>query len=240
MANLCMNVLSVVATSEAAKEDLNRFNDGAIKSYYGEEIFDLNRFVPVQPGGDPLNAHGTRRAYEATVDHLSDLETLYTFATNWSPADEWFKKVVRLFPALQFEYTYDEPGCGVLGVMRASDGAITEDLEPESFNEWDLIAFRLDVLNEDEDSVREQYDYYYAQQLAKEYGFKYEIRTSFSSPVKSVSLEIAAIESDYKFMKMLSPKEQDILDYDLISDFINSNPKIMEAIKMRAMKPYTI
>lgn len=87
---------------------------------------------------------------------MRDTELLIGFETAWSPAEHWVQKVSELYPDLEFEITFDEPGCMYAGINKYKAGEQTECNEVEAD---EYVAFAIEHLGYTEDDFEEEEEY---------------------------------------------------------------------------------
>jgi len=138
MPNWCWNNIHI----DGPPEDLERFTEmvqGADDNG-NKSLFDFRRIVPAPPeahdrdvtvnaeGPLPagyswaINNWGTKwNAGEVEMD-AGDGWAIYTFDTAWEPPLKVIKHASKLFPTLEFQIEYSEPGNGVIGMERFKSG----------------------------------------------------------------------------------------------------------------------
>lgn len=142
MPNWCYNELNVIG--EIA--DINKFvND--VKS--DESPLSFEKLFPVPQEIKNTNAEkisyehyewcfynwGTRSEADDQEVDFDEYEVknnmhgvVYTFATAWSPPNEWLKYVAVLYPTLRFDLSYEEPLAGYEGHLIIDKGQIQLDV----------------------------------------------------------------------------------------------------------------
>jgi len=132
MPNWCNNYLRV----DGPVEDVTRFREEVKSkdSEGNETCLSFEKHVPMEgPDEDWYNEHcdkwGTK--WDACEPEIINDEPekgylSYSFQTAWAPPCPWLMKVVELFPTLNFEMDYEEPGCVIYGVSTGSEGKFSD------------------------------------------------------------------------------------------------------------------
>jgi len=122
-----------------------------------EKVFDFNKVIPYpeefkQPDLDTgfnnggyewcCKNWGTKwNTSDADLNERDD-ELIYTFDTAWSPPNPVIHKLGDLFPKLNFNLTYTEPGDGFKGELDIRQGKVYNDVasdyEDDDRKEWGL------------------------------------------------------------------------------------------------------
>ena len=147
MPNWCMNDLTVTGPKkEIAKFKEQSKKDHTTKKNNIENFFA--QFVPIpndifrgNVGQKEEALYGDKTWYTwcprnwgtkwdangcvLSVDKPDQL--IYVFDTAWSPPIAWLEKVATLYPKLQFEMNYDEPGMVFSGTAISHKGRILND-----------------------------------------------------------------------------------------------------------------
>lgn len=64
---------------------------------------------------------------EVMFDELCSTKLEYNFETAWCPPDKWLQTIAPMFPGLNFELYYWEPGCQFSGVLKACGKRYSEE-----------------------------------------------------------------------------------------------------------------
>lgn len=141
MPNWCHNVMYV----RGEKKDLQAF-DKIFKGFpdrppEGKSFADLERkysfnaLYPIPNDEDwykwSVDNWGTKWDIyysDYTGAFFCENEYTYTFDTAWSPPEPWLKHVSTLFPTLEFEIQYYEPGIMFAGTTKYKNGQTTEEI----------------------------------------------------------------------------------------------------------------
>jgi len=148
MPNWCENSLEVAGT----KEDIKKFKSQANLEAFFEsfipkpsDIFlgDINQEAEKKYGDKNwydwnIKNWGTKwDASEPELMKETERMLIYNFLTAWSPPIEWLEKVTKLYPALRFKLTYNEPGMAFHGRAKAYQGKLYDKLSMEDDPEAD-------------------------------------------------------------------------------------------------------
>ena len=99
-----------------------------IRLYGAEDWYEWN----IQNWGTKWNASST------SIQILEDDLFHVRFNTAWSPPIEWIKKIVPMYPELEFELTFDEESYAFCGKISAIEGEIDMEVgEPYFTDEQD-------------------------------------------------------------------------------------------------------
>jgi len=155
MPNWCNNVLDV----KGPKEEVQRFyneNRGVCKRDDGdvnnELLFSKSFPEPfkeneIDPSTDKefdwwnwrINNWGTKWEPSDPTFDMDENQISYFFDTAWSPPEGWFKKVIKLYPELDFYMTFEEPGMAFKGEAEGDKGKFLyfkcEDMTDKEMNE---------------------------------------------------------------------------------------------------------
>jgi len=87
---------------------------------------------------------------ELSVNREEDFDQ-YGFYTAWAPPTRWLEKVAEMYPELEFEVYFEEPGIGFFGIAKFSDGDIEYiqeyNWEDRFHDGWWLFSEKVDLCN---------------------------------------------------------------------------------------------
>lgn len=139
MPNWCENLLEV--RSPYNRDYLDKFiddnksNDEIVNELGRKDtpVLSFERNVPLDPFADPyyeaIEKWGVK--WDASMTSMEDnYHTLeYHFFTAWSIPDNWFEKIVALYPNLSFTLRWSEPGMDSAGYLLGGNGRVYSKTE---------------------------------------------------------------------------------------------------------------
>lgn len=152
MPNWCSNVLRIKGDPEELKKFDKKFK-GFPSETAGEHRPTLRKYcfnalypLPKREANNwydwCIEHWGTKWDVYGEVDKTDtavETELEYFFETAWAPPEKWLEYVSHLFPMLDFELTYWEPGCNFAGRMQYVDGEVGAHDECTYENAHDLL-----------------------------------------------------------------------------------------------------
>jgi hypothetical protein len=148
MPNWCNNQLVVTGVSHRI-ENFSQLEEFRAQSSDPQSLLVFSKLVP-EPG-KPDDADydwyswrvenwGSKWEPDCQDRQEEEGALRYLFQTAWSPPEAWVLKVSEMFPALEFEIEYDEPGMGYAGRSVFRGGTQIEEVEidiKEIYPDWD-------------------------------------------------------------------------------------------------------